>query len=115
MSKTLRSPNANFNARIAVFKIFLGIFAALIVLRLFVISVSQHSTYSAMAESQHSFYQKLTANRGEILISDRYSEKPYPVATTSHKDLVYVVPQSIQDANAVADTLSKILEVEKEE
>jgi cell division protein FtsI/penicillin-binding protein 2 len=115
MSKQPRSANANFSQRINIFKIFLGLFAALILLRLFVVSVGRHTYYSAVADNQHNYYQKINPNRGEILITDRYSNKPYPVATNSHKDLVYVVPQDIKDPILVAESLGKMLSLDKKE
>lgn len=107
-----KKDNNNFAHRIAFFKLFLVLFAALILLRLFVISVAQHSYYTAQADSQHSYYQKLNPVRGEILITDHFSNKPYPVATNTQKDLVYAVPKDIKDPQAVADTLSKIISVD---
>ncbi len=115
MSKQPHSLNASVSIRITVLKFALGFFIALILLRLFVISVGQHTYYSALAENQHSFYQKLTASRGDILVTDRYSPKPYPVATNSHKDLVYVVPQDIKDPQATAESLARILSLDQKE
>src|SRR5581483_1472106 len=113
MSKINHLPKDSLNKRINAFKIFLGLFAALILLRLFVISVGRHTYYAALAQSQHSRFQKITATRGDILITDQYSDKPYAVATNAHKDLAYVVPQDITDPNATAASLAKILSLDQ--
>src|SRR5579872_2321049 len=99
----------SFNVRLIGFKIFLGLFIALISLRLFIISVSEHGYYQALASNQHDFFQALVAKRGDILVTDKYSQTPYPVATNAQKNLVYVVPKEIKDSKNVAATLAKIL------
>ncbi|GAC1412366.1 MAG: stage V sporulation protein D [Candidatus Doudnabacteria bacterium] len=115
MSKQNRSPHDNFKQRINILRISLVLFAALIILRLFVISVGRHSIYTLQAENQHNFYQKINATRGQILITDRYSTRPYPLATNSHKDLVFVVPQDIKNPQAVSIALSKILGINQKD
>ncbi len=99
----------NFSIRIATFTAILFLFTALIVLRLFVISVGEHAYYSAQASSQHGYYQKLIPARGEIFVSDHFSDKPYPVATDIKKDLVYAVPKEIADAQKTAQVLAQII------
>ncbi len=46
------------------------------------------------------------------MVTDRYSDKPYPVATNAHKDLAYIVPQDILDAKATSESLAKILNLD---
>jgi cell division protein FtsI/penicillin-binding protein 2 len=105
----------SFNARVLAFQIFLALFIALIILRLFVISVAQHGYYSALAENQHSFFQKLTATRGEIFITDKFSSTPYPVATNSSQNLIYTVPGQVKSATSAAEALSKILSLDQKD
>lgn len=105
----------SFNTRVIWFKVGLVLFAALVVLRLFFISVGQHSTYSIAADSQHGYYQKITPSRGSIFITDKYSPNPYPVATNAHKDLIYAVPGKITDPYGTASILAKILSLDQKE
>ncbi len=105
----------DFSHRIVFLKSILVLSAALMLLRLFIISVGQHSYYIAQAESQHGYYQKLIPTRGEIFISDKYSQKPYPIATNSKKDLVYIVPQNILKTAETAETLARITNLDSTE
>ncbi len=104
-----------FFRRTVFLKSILILSAALMLLRLFIISVAQHSYYIAQAESQHGYYQKLIPTRGEIFVSDKYSQKPYPVATNSKKDLVYVVPQDISKPLDTAEALGRITGLDSKE
>lgn len=109
---TVKEQQKSFNNRIFAFEIFLLIFIALIILRLFIVSVGQHSYYKALAENQHSFFQKLVPKRGEIFISDKYSSQPYIVATNVQKNMVYAVPHEINDPGSVAMRLGQILNLD---
>lgn len=104
-----------FNRRLAALKFFLVIFACIILLKLFVVSVAQHGYYKALAENQHEYFQHLLPNRGEILISDKFVQKPYPVATNSSKDMVYALLKEVADLDATAAGLAPILGMEQKE
>ncbi|MBU6447698.1 penicillin-binding protein 2 [Patescibacteria group bacterium] len=95
--------------RIGAYEAFLAVFTALIILRLFVISVGEHGYYAAQAQNIHGYYQKINPTRGSIYITDRFSSQPYPVATNTTKDLVYAVPNEITDPNSVATSLGAII------
>ena len=105
--------NKSFNSRLIAFKIFLCLFVALVILRLFIIAVSDHGYYQALADNQHNFFQQFAANRGEIFVTDKYSKNAYPVATNAQKNLVYVVPGEIKDYAAATQKLSGILSIDQ--
>ena len=90
-------------------------FIALVVLRLFIIAVSEHGYYQALAENQHSFFQTLTANRGDIFITDKYSSTPYPVATNAQRSLIYAVPAEVKDPKTAAHLLSAVLSLDEKD
>ncbi len=102
-----------FTLRISAYETFLALFTALILLRLFVISVGEHGYYAAQAQNLHGYYRRINPTRGDILITDRYSTQPYTVATNATQDLVYAVPKEITDPNSVAASLSKIISMDQ--
>ena len=110
-----RKTNDELGKRILVFQIFLCLFAALIIARLFVLSVVQHNYFEVLAENQHTFFQKLTPARGDIFVQDKKTGKPYPVATNTAKYIIYAVPKEITDAEVVGAKLEEILGLSKEE
>lgn len=105
----------SFDRRVLLLQGFLCLVMALIVLRLFIISISQHGYYKALAEEQHSYFQELLPTRGEILITDKFSEKPYRAATNATKYMVYAVPREVKDPDMAAKKLSEILGIDKED
>ncbi len=105
----------SFNNRVVWFQLGLILFVASIIVRLFLVAVTQHSTYAATANGQHGYERKITPSRGSIFITDKYSPTPYPVATNAYKDLVYAVPGDITDPYAVSTDLAKILSMDQKE
>jgi cell division protein FtsI/penicillin-binding protein 2 len=95
--------------RIVILTVFLLSVFAVIVLRLVFLQLVQAGEYKALAEDQYTLIKKLTANRGEIKVTDKFSSTPYVVATNLNKDLVYAVPGAISDTRVVAEALSPIL------
>jgi cell division protein FtsI/penicillin-binding protein 2 len=87
----------------------LCVFAALVLLRLFLLSVVKHDFYRAEAQDQHGYSQKITPRRGEIFVRDTNGNSTFTVATTTSKDLVYVVPPQVMDIGAASKRLSEIL------
>jgi len=77
--------------------------------RLFYLQVIEHERYLDLAQRQHKLSQELTAERGEIFISDSLASAPYPVVVNVNKPLVYVDPAQVEDAGKVADLLAGYL------
>ncbi len=100
---------SHFSRRVTAYAVACLLFALLVVGRLYQVTILKHGLYLVLAQDQRGHSQQLLANRGDILISDLYSEKPYTVATNVEKNMVYVVPSAIVDANKAAATLGPIL------
>lgn len=81
-------------------------------IRLFNIQITQAKSYKELASGQQGLNAKLLPTRGEIKVYDKYSSKPFPVATNVKQPLVYLVPGEITDKNKVVDALSEILGLE---
>ena len=107
-----KDQNQSFNARVLALQILITLFIALVFLRLFIISIARHGYYGAVADSQHSYSKKLSPTRGDILVYDRNSPNPYPVATDTTQDMVYAIPKEIQNPQPVASTLGPILNMD---
>lgn len=89
--------------------------AAVIIWRLFVIQVVNHSFYTALAQNQHQVISELQPERGEILVRDKYSEELYPLASNQKLNLVYAVPKQIVASEETAEKIAPILEMDYEE
>ncbi len=91
------------------FFLFLVIVLA-VVSRLFVLQVSEHDEYRALAYGEHSFFQNLIPKRGEIYMQDK--DGPYLVAVNRDTQMVYAVPKEVTDADADALALAPVLQMD---
>jgi stage V sporulation protein D (sporulation-specific penicillin-binding protein) len=98
-----------FYARTAIVTVFLLLFFLAVTYRLFRLQILQGARIQALAESQHSIYRKLLPSRGEIKITDKFSNTTYPVATNIKHFLVYAVPGEIKNPNLAAESLGSVL------
>ena len=93
--------------------IFFIFFAAFCILaKLFILQVSKHATYVALAENQHKSTTELSANRGEIFLQDE--NQLYPIAINRELQMAYAVPREMKDVNGASETLSSILSLDKD-
>lgn len=113
-NKNKKSSKENSN-RLNIILAVVFLLCILVVIRLFILQVSNHDLYIAMASDQHQVYNKLEPKRGQIFFQDAENNQGgyYPVATNKDFALVYAVPQKIEDPAAVADSLYKIFDEEK--
>ena len=93
----------------------IGLFAVVLVGRLFTLQVKSYDYYSSLAANQHQFLSVLTAERGQILIqsgSRNVEDKPeqsfYPVAVNKKAENLIISPFDIKDQEATIETLSQI-------
>jgi cell division protein FtsI/penicillin-binding protein 2 len=107
--------NSSFNKRTAVVTVFLLLFFTLVIGRLFLLQVVRGKEARLLAEDQHSIFTKLLAARGEIKITDKFSNQPYAVATNFKKPLVYAIPPEIVDPMQTAISLAAILKMDEKE
>ncbi len=101
--------------RIIILAVFLFLFVLLIVGRLFTMQVVKAKYFQTMAEDQRGRRSKLTASRGEIKVSDKFSSQPYAVATNIEKKIVFVDPRAVTNAEELAKLLSPIIGVDEKE
>ncbi|MFA6296111.1 MAG: penicillin-binding protein 2 [Patescibacteria group bacterium] len=84
-----------------------------IVFKLFNLQVVKHGYYEALASGQHSLFEELVPERGEIYVEDKFSKKLYPLAINKKMNLVYAVPKDIEDKNATSILLSPLLSMSR--
>ena len=83
---------------------------AILIFRLYFIQVASHAKWIAMAENQHSAFQELAADRGEIYIHD--GETRYPLAVNREYQMVFVSPKDVSEKDRAALELSRILGID---
>ena len=110
-----KNQKEDFHKRTAILTVFLVLFFAIITYRLFKIQILDGVHNRALAEAQHSIYRKLSPSRGEIKITDKFSNTPHAVAIDIKKYLVYAVPLEIKNLNSTANNLSVVLGIESSE
>lgn len=91
-----------------------GLFVTLITVRLFSLQVLQYGFYKALAEGQHSLYEKLFPERGKIFTTERGSTQLFPLATNEPLTLIYANPSKItNDPEEISRALSPLLDVDE--
>lgn len=114
---TMPKRRKNWNARrqtdtdirLEVFRYGCLIGVAIIVLRLFVLQVVDHSFYQALASGQHELFQELFPERGSVYVQDLKDESIVPVATNQKLAWVYADPRKIEDPDDVAEDIGALL------
>lgn len=105
----------DFSIRLAVLR-FLALFLIVLIAgRLVQLQILEHDQYLALAKSQYNSKIKLPAKRGDIMIHSYRSGQVLPLATDTSLDLVYLDPAIIEDSELVAEELSRILGMDREE
>ncbi|MDD4289867.1 MAG: penicillin-binding protein 2 [Patescibacteria group bacterium] len=90
-----------------------AILFAIIIARLFYLQIIEKNNFLEKAKAQHEFTQGLQAKRGEIFLTSENQTK-YPLAMNKTYLLLYAVPKLIQDASSTSETLSEILNLERD-
>lgn len=101
------------NWRIHIAFLFICLFFAAVVYRLFSLQIIDYKFYSAKAKNQHEFSKILNPRRGSVFMKDRFGDV-YPLATVKDAATVYAVPKEVIDKSAAAEKLSKILNIDKD-
>lgn len=92
--------------------LFLGI-GLFISSRLYSLQVTAHEMYTELADGQHTLFEKLVPNRGEIFLKGK--DDLYKAAANQATKLVYIVPKEIDSPSVVADFLSSSLQIDRED
>src|SRR3989344_4076748 len=99
--------------RITSLTVFIFVFAAVIVLRLFSLQVLQHPYYEALASDSQEVYRNLLPSRGSIYV--REDGDLHPLVTNRDYYLVYAEPSKIESPSNVIDSITSILGLTEEE
>jgi cell division protein FtsI/penicillin-binding protein 2 len=91
------------------------VLAGLVMAKLFYIQVLRHGYYVAFADNQHWMKRDIPAERGKIYVRDPETGGLYPLATNVSKDLVYAIPNQIEDPQDAAEKLASVLKMKKDE
>lgn len=98
-----------FNKRTVLLTVFLLLVFFIIVIKLFRLQILHGDRARQVADQQHSLFVRLLPSRGQISITDKFSQAGYPVATNIKHYLVYAVPQDIKNPQLVAQSLGSVL------
>lgn len=101
--------------RLQVLSIGFFLVTGIIIARLFIIQVLQHSFYVALAEGQHELYEKLNPERGEVFARNHRTGELESVATSREMNTVYAVPRYIDNPGWAAEQLAPMIGISKEE
>ncbi len=102
----------NWPINLILFLIF--IFAGVIIGRLFFLQVIKADFYSALAQGQNNNFLKIQGDRGKIFLKDK-NENLYPVGTNRDGKFCFLFLDEIKKKEEIADSLSKILNLDKED
>ncbi len=85
--------------------------------RMFDLQIIKHDHYLAMAQDQQRFEKVQVAQRGRILVHDSSVDDTsyYPLALDIKSFAVWAVPRQIKDKNVVAEALSPLIKVDRNE
>lgn len=83
--------------------------AVIVSLKLFHIQVVNASFYDSLASGQHSFYQELFSERGNIYVKDWRDGRQFFAATNEPRGFIYADPRKVEDPLMTAKELSRIL------
>lgn len=100
---------SSVDRRIQIVRWFFILFSAAIIVRLTVLQVVNAAFYQSLAEGQHSFYEELFAERGEIYVTDWKDGSTYAAATTELRAFIFADPRLVEDPKETARKLSEIL------
>jgi len=81
--------------------------------KLFLVQVLRFDLYKALAQGQQKFLSEFQGERGQIFLND--GGKNISLAVNRTWNFCYVSPNEIKDKEETADSLSKILSLEKNE
>jgi cell division protein FtsI/penicillin-binding protein 2 len=98
------------NWRVNVVLFFIVLAAGIVITRLFYLQIKQGNFYKAMAQGQQTSLLDATGERGNI-----YFANGEPLALTERVAYVFISPTEITEKEKVAEELSKILNIDKNE
>ncbi len=103
------------SARILWLLVGFGLLGAILLVRFFQLQVMEYASYHVLASDQHALEQALTPRRGTIYVRDRSDGRLYPIAKDRDAWQVYAMPKEMSDRAAVAERVSQILGISKDD
>lgn len=100
-----------YNFRIHFLFFLILIVAGAIIIRLYILGVPSHAYYQELADNQHSIFKNLVPQRGKIYFKNGHNL--YPVAVNKNTKMVYAVPKEVKNVDREAESLAKILSLDK--
>ncbi|MDD5731597.1 MAG: penicillin-binding protein 2 [Patescibacteria group bacterium] len=101
----------NIKARIfIVFIVVMGLFG-IIGVRLFEKQIIKYSHYQELAYNQRYKEEKIMPARGEIFVTDIYSDTKFPLVTNKTLWSVMIIPNQVEDAADLASKLGPIIDM----
>lgn len=85
-----------------------------VLFRLFFLGVWQHDSYLRLAQQQHELEKKLAPQRGSIFIQGKNGIF-HPLAVDRYYQKVFLVPREVKDKQKLAEKLSDILALSRED
>lgn len=96
------------DARVEAFRLFMLVFAAVIVVKLFVLQVIDHDFYQALASGQHEILRELVPERGTVYMHDYKDETLVPIGTNQQLAFVYADPRQIKNPDETAEAVGEL-------
>jgi cell division protein FtsI/penicillin-binding protein 2 len=100
------------NARINLTFVSLIFLWAAVISKLIFIQILNFSFYKALAQGQQKFLAEVQGERGAIFLKD--GEKVIPLAVNRNWSFCYISPREIKNKEEMAESLSRILSLEKD-
>lgn len=109
-----KQSTSNDAKRITILKVLIFLAFVLTFPRLISLQVIKRGNYQAIAEGQHLYYEHLIPERGRILIYDKFTDDPYPLATNEERYFMFAIPRDIEGSQKTLETLHHIFQFEEE-
>lgn len=101
----------NIKARIVIVFIIVVCLFGIIGVRLFEKQIIKYAHYQELAYNQRYKEEKILPARGEIFVTDIYSDVKYPLVTNKTFWSVMIIPQQVEDANDLANKLGPVIDM----
>ncbi len=110
-----QSPNFSWTRRINILLAVVFLILAIIGFKLFQKTVLEHPKYEAMAQDQQQAKKEIFATRGNIYTQDHSTGENYPIALSTKKYNLNIIPKNVTDPNLTADKLASIIDMNRDD
>lgn len=113
-SRTIKKKSkeaGSLDPRLRVVYLFFVFLAVVVIYRLVLLMIFQHSFYTALAIGSHEVYSNLFPERGHVYIQDSRTGEEYPLAINRDYFLVFADTRQIESEEVAEDVAEKLAEV----